>query len=183
MKTNPNKLWIIVFALGWFFDFLFWEKAPGVNFAIFSMACLTAAFYLLLSDGLRPNRMQPEPAAALWLFRRCHIHPRRADDHLPRLHLHPVDHVHPCLHLPWRTLVSYTRSWITLANTSTVGQHDRTPHHLYDRCPQGTKRGGRSTLEKEYLACGARHCHCPAHHRHLRLPARLRRCGLRPATG
>ncbi len=56
MKTNPNKLWIIVFALGWFFDFLFWEKAPGVNFAIFTMACLVAAFYLLLSDGLRPNR-------------------------------------------------------------------------------------------------------------------------------
>ncbi|MBI3152872.1 MAG: DUF4173 domain-containing protein [Chloroflexi bacterium] len=56
MKTNPNKLWIIVFVLGWLFDFLFWENAAGVNFAIFSMACLAAAFYLLLSDGLRPNR-------------------------------------------------------------------------------------------------------------------------------
>ena len=56
MKNNPNKLWIIVFALGWFFDFLFWKKAPGINFAIFSMACLAAAFYLLLSDGLCPNR-------------------------------------------------------------------------------------------------------------------------------
>ncbi len=56
MKNTPNKLWIIVFALGWFFDFLFWKKAPGVNFAIFSTACLVAAFYLLLSDGLRPHR-------------------------------------------------------------------------------------------------------------------------------
>jgi hypothetical protein len=56
MKTNPNKLWIIVFALGWLFDFLFWEMKPGVNFAIFAAACLVAAFYLLLSDGLRPNR-------------------------------------------------------------------------------------------------------------------------------
>lgn len=56
MKNNPNKLWIIVFALGWFFDFLFWKKTPGINFAIFAMACLVAAFYLLLSDGLRPNR-------------------------------------------------------------------------------------------------------------------------------
>ncbi|MBC7876681.1 MAG: DUF4173 domain-containing protein [Anaerolineales bacterium] len=56
MKTNPNKLWIIVFALGWLFDYLFWKQAFGVNFAIFAMACLTAAFYLLLSDGLRPNR-------------------------------------------------------------------------------------------------------------------------------
>lgn len=56
MKTNPNKLWIIVLALGWLFDFLFWEKAPGVNFAIFWTAGLIAAFYLLLSDGLRPHR-------------------------------------------------------------------------------------------------------------------------------
>ncbi|MHB8779219.1 MAG: hypothetical protein ACYC6R_15885 [Anaerolineales bacterium] len=29
MKTNPNKLWIIVLALGWLFDFLFWKKAPA----------------------------------------------------------------------------------------------------------------------------------------------------------
>ncbi len=56
MKTNPNKLWILVFALGWLFDFLFWEMKPGINFAIFATACLTVAFYLLLSDGLRPNR-------------------------------------------------------------------------------------------------------------------------------
>ncbi len=56
MKTNPNKLWILVFSLGWLFDFLFWKKTPGVNFAIFATACLIAAFYLLLSDGLRPNR-------------------------------------------------------------------------------------------------------------------------------
>ncbi|MDP1713673.1 MAG: DUF4173 domain-containing protein [Anaerolineales bacterium] len=56
MKTNPNKLWILVFALGWLFDFLFWKQSPGVNFAIFAMACLIAAFYLLLSAGLRPHR-------------------------------------------------------------------------------------------------------------------------------
>lgn len=56
MKTNPNKLWIIVIALGWLFDFLFWKQAPGVNFAIFATLCLAAAFYLLLGDGLRPNR-------------------------------------------------------------------------------------------------------------------------------
>jgi hypothetical protein len=56
MKTNPNKLWIVVIALGWLFDFLFWKKAPGVNFAIFTTLCLAGAFFLLLSDGLRPNR-------------------------------------------------------------------------------------------------------------------------------
>ena len=56
MKTNPNKLWIIVIALGWVFDFLVWKQAPGVNFAIFATFCLIAAFYLLLSNGLRPHR-------------------------------------------------------------------------------------------------------------------------------
>jgi hypothetical protein len=56
MKTNPNKLWITVIALGWLFDFLFWEREPGVNFTIFTGLCLAGAFYLLLSEGLRPNR-------------------------------------------------------------------------------------------------------------------------------
>ncbi|MCQ3937460.1 MAG: hypothetical protein DPW18_10495 [Chloroflexi bacterium] len=56
MKTKPNKLWIVVLALGWLFDFLFWENSPGVNFAIFWTAGLLAAFYLLLSEGLRPHR-------------------------------------------------------------------------------------------------------------------------------
>ena len=56
MKNNPNKLWVPVFVLGWLFDFLFWKKSPGINFAIFAVSCLLVAFYLLLSDGLRPNR-------------------------------------------------------------------------------------------------------------------------------
>jgi hypothetical protein len=56
MKENPNKLWIVVIALGWALDFLFWQHEPGVNFAIFAALCVTAALYLLLSDGLRPNR-------------------------------------------------------------------------------------------------------------------------------
>lgn len=56
MKINPTKLWIPVFATGWFFDFLFWNRNPGVNFSIFVTACLALAFYLLLSEGLRPNR-------------------------------------------------------------------------------------------------------------------------------
>src|SRR5689334_16506003 len=56
MKSNPNKLWIVVLALGWVFDLLFWKQTPGVNFAIFAILCMTGAFYLLLSDGLRPNR-------------------------------------------------------------------------------------------------------------------------------
>lgn len=65
MKIKPNKLWFIVFALGWLFDFLFWDKTPGVNFAIFTAACLIAAFYLLLADGLRP---QPTTLMLIPLF-------------------------------------------------------------------------------------------------------------------
>ena len=56
MKTNLNKLWMIVIALGWLFDFLFWQKVPGINFAIFAILCIAGALYLLLSEGLRPNR-------------------------------------------------------------------------------------------------------------------------------
>jgi len=56
MKTNPNKLWFVALALGWLFDYLFWEKSLGINFAIFWTVCLIAAFYLLMTDGLRPNR-------------------------------------------------------------------------------------------------------------------------------
>jgi len=56
MKTNPNKLWILVIALGWLFDFLFWKQAPGINFAVFAALCLAGTFYMLLGDGLRPNR-------------------------------------------------------------------------------------------------------------------------------
>jgi hypothetical protein len=44
-----------VFVLGWLFDFLFWKRTPGINFAIFAGLCMLGAFYLLLSDGLRPR--------------------------------------------------------------------------------------------------------------------------------
>lgn len=56
MKMNPNRLWYVALALGWLLDFLFWEKAPGVNFAIFTALCLIGGFYILLADGHRPNR-------------------------------------------------------------------------------------------------------------------------------
>src|SRR3990172_1914323 len=56
MKTKLNSLWYVAIALGWIFDFLFWKKAPGINFALFSSLCLLGGLYLLLSDGLRPNK-------------------------------------------------------------------------------------------------------------------------------
>ncbi len=56
MKTNPNRFWAIVILLGWVFDFLFWKKPAGVNFAIYVTLCLATGILLLRADGLRLSR-------------------------------------------------------------------------------------------------------------------------------
>jgi hypothetical protein len=56
MKANPNRFWGIVILLGWVFDFLFWKKPLGVNFAIFVVLCLGTGIVLLRVDGLRLAR-------------------------------------------------------------------------------------------------------------------------------
>ncbi|HEX6034474.1 MAG TPA: DUF4173 domain-containing protein [Anaerolineales bacterium] len=56
MKTNPNRLWIVVILLGWAFDFLFWQKPLGINFGIFVTICLATGIVLLQADGLRLSR-------------------------------------------------------------------------------------------------------------------------------
>lgn len=56
MKSNPNRFWWTVFALGWAFDFLFWKKAPGINIALYVLLCLAAGITLLRADGQRPTR-------------------------------------------------------------------------------------------------------------------------------
>jgi hypothetical protein len=53
MKTNPTRFWIIVIVLGWVFDFLFWQKPPGVNFAIFVTLCILTGILLIHAEGLR----------------------------------------------------------------------------------------------------------------------------------
>ena len=53
MKNNPNRFWFTVILLGWAFDFLFWEKQPGINFFIYAALCLGMGIYLLNVDGLR----------------------------------------------------------------------------------------------------------------------------------
>jgi hypothetical protein len=52
MKTNPNRFWILVILLGWAFDFLFWKKPLGINFAIFLALCIGTGILLLRWDGL-----------------------------------------------------------------------------------------------------------------------------------
>jgi hypothetical protein len=57
MKTNPNRFWTIVILLGWVFDFLFWKKPVGIDFAIYVTLCLGTGILLLDADGLRfPRR-------------------------------------------------------------------------------------------------------------------------------
>jgi hypothetical protein len=56
VKTNPNRFWGIVIVLGWAFDFLFWKKPLGINFAIFVTLCLLTGILLLRADGLRLSR-------------------------------------------------------------------------------------------------------------------------------
>jgi len=56
MKSNPTRFLWTVIALGWVFDFLFWEKAPGINFAIYVLLCLVTGVFLLRADGHRPTR-------------------------------------------------------------------------------------------------------------------------------
>lgn len=56
MRTNPNRFWIIVILLGWTFDFLFWKKPVGINFAIFVTFSLAMGILLLRADGLRFSR-------------------------------------------------------------------------------------------------------------------------------
>ncbi len=53
MKTHPNRFWTILILLGWLFDFLFWKKPLGVNFALFVALSLATGILLLRLDGLR----------------------------------------------------------------------------------------------------------------------------------
>lgn len=53
MKANPNRFWAIVILLGWVFDFLFWKKPTGVNFALFVALSVATGILLLRMDGLR----------------------------------------------------------------------------------------------------------------------------------
>jgi hypothetical protein len=62
VNKHPNYFWIIVLLLGWIFDFLFWGKSVGVNFAIFISVSLIGGFYLLIVNGKKPA------IKSLWLI-------------------------------------------------------------------------------------------------------------------
>jgi hypothetical protein len=56
MKANLNRFWTIVILLGWAFDFLFWKKPLGINFAIYTSLCILTGIFLLRAEGLRLSR-------------------------------------------------------------------------------------------------------------------------------
>ena len=56
MKSNPTRFWWTMVALGWVFDFLFWKKAPGINFAIYAVLCISVGILVLRADGHHPAR-------------------------------------------------------------------------------------------------------------------------------
>ncbi|MBV6396754.1 MAG: hypothetical protein HFACDABA_02354 [Anaerolineales bacterium] len=63
MKAKPNRLWIVALVLGWTFDFLFWDRAPGLNFALYVLLCLAGGLYLLVGE----EKSKPSHGA-LWLL-------------------------------------------------------------------------------------------------------------------
>lgn len=56
MRNSQIRLWCVTILLGWIFDFLFWERQVGLNFALFLTLCLLGGLGLLLFDNLRPAR-------------------------------------------------------------------------------------------------------------------------------
>jgi hypothetical protein len=62
MNKYRNLLWITALLLGWLFDFLFWRRPVGINFAVFLTLCLLGGFGLLLANGLKPAQK------SLWLL-------------------------------------------------------------------------------------------------------------------
>lgn len=62
MKTNIKTLWFIALILGWFWDFLFWEKKPGISFAIFVLLCVCSGLFLLFYEKRKPS------IKTLWLL-------------------------------------------------------------------------------------------------------------------
>ena len=50
---RTNILWITVLALGWLFDFLFWKRGFGINFAIYAVLCLAGGLLVLGLNGFK----------------------------------------------------------------------------------------------------------------------------------
>jgi hypothetical protein len=61
LKRPTMFIWITI-AVGWLFDFLFWEKVAGISFPIFILITLAVGFFLARQQGLTPAKN------TLWLL-------------------------------------------------------------------------------------------------------------------
>ena len=62
MNKNPDRFWIVILLLGFLYDYLFWEQRVGINFALFTLACLIGGLFLLLSAK------RPPAFRSIWLL-------------------------------------------------------------------------------------------------------------------
>ncbi len=53
---NSKRLWITTILLGIAFDILFWDKVPGISFAIFVALIVISGIRVLAEDGIRPHK-------------------------------------------------------------------------------------------------------------------------------
>ena len=53
LKNKSTYIWAVL-ALGWLFDFLFWDKVPGISIAIYVTAVTVAGFLLARHQGIQP---------------------------------------------------------------------------------------------------------------------------------
>jgi len=55
LKSRATFIWLTI-AVGWVFDFLFWDKVTGISFPIFVLVVLAVGFFLAYQQGLAPAR-------------------------------------------------------------------------------------------------------------------------------
>lgn len=54
MFLPARRLWAVTLLLGLLFDVFFWQRNLGLNFALFTAACLAGGVWVLRKAGLRP---------------------------------------------------------------------------------------------------------------------------------
>jgi hypothetical protein len=67
MRKFSSRLWIVALVVAWGFDFLFWQKIPGISFTIFTALCVLGGLILTWGEGLRPA-VASLPILIPWAF-------------------------------------------------------------------------------------------------------------------
>jgi len=62
MLKYPNRIVWVSLLVGWFFDYLFWEKSPVVSFGVYVGISLLAGFILARGEREKPAR------PSIWLL-------------------------------------------------------------------------------------------------------------------